>query len=450
MAEPTDHERELASFVADLDPADVPERIRDRAGLVVADTVGAILGGASDPAVAGLVERWAGTPNGNGTATVLGTDDLGADPTKAAFVNGTSGTALELDEGHKYAAGHPAIHVLPAALAEAEADYGGGEAFLTAFVAGYEAAVRVARAATPLDARYHPHGVWGAVGAAAAVCRYRGFDPDETLTSLRIAANYAQHTRFAAATEGATVRNSFAGMSNLSGIVAADQAGAGFTGLSEGIARHLDAATDDGVDPAALSEGLGTDWELAEGYFKRHAACRFTHPALDAVAALDDAGSVPPPARIERVEVETYPAAAALAATRPGNALQAKFSVPFAVATALVTGGTGKEAFEESALTDETLALAERVSVRVADDIAERVPDARGARVRIRDRAGTTVSRTVEEARGGERDPFTEAELREKFEALAAPVVGDRRVDDLWAAAREPAAPRVLCALTRA
>jgi len=89
---------------------------------------------------------------------------------------------------------------------------------------------------------------------------------------MAIAANYAQHTRFEAATEGATVRNTYAGMSNLAALVAVDQAVAGFGGLENGISRHLEHAAADGVDETALSAGLGERWELAHGYFKIHAA----------------------------------------------------------------------------------------------------------------------------------------------------------------------------------
>jgi len=140
---------------------------------------------------------------------------------------------------------------------------------------------------------------------------------------MAIAANYAQHTRFEAATEGATVRNVYAGMSNLAALVAVDQAEAGFGGLENGVARHLESAAD-GVDEAALSAGLGERWELEHGYFKIHAACRYTHPTLDAIAALPDGLDA---AAVESVRVETYPAAARLTESRPQNQLQAKFSI---------------------------------------------------------------------------------------------------------------------------
>ncbi|WP_435197420.1 MmgE/PrpD family protein [Natronomonas sp. EA1] len=439
-------EEALASFVAALDRDAIPDAVADRAGLAIADTVGAILGGTSDPAVAALTAEWA--ERNGGQSTLFGTAGQRTSAYKAAFCNATAGTVLELDEGHRFAAGHPAIHTLPAVLADGEGSFKRGEELLVAFVAGYEAAVRAARLVVPLTSGYHPHGTWGAVGAAAGVARLREFDADRTLQAMRIAANYAQHTRFAAATEGATVRNGYAGMSNLAGLLAADQAQAGFTGLADGVARHLEPLAGEGLHRDALADGLGETWELEHGYFKRHAACRYTHPVLDGLAALQRDHEIDP-ADVTAVRVETYPAAAGLDEPHPRNALQAKFSIPFAVGTALTTGETGKAAFTDEALTAAADDIAERVEVTVADDIAERVPDERGARVII-ELGEETLTTEVRAARGGEDDPFTEAELKEKFGDLVAPVIGAGQVEDLWTAAREPAAPRVLCTLSRA
>lgn len=440
----TDHELAAAAFAAGLESDSVPDAVREHVGLVVADTIGAIVGGSTDGATAALAAAVAGdTP---GEATILGTG-LTAAPGMAALLNGTAGTVLELDEGHKYAAGHPAIHVLPALLAEAETDGGSVDAFFASFVAGYEIVTRVAEACNPLAEGYHPHGVWGGIGAAVALARYREYDADVTLTAMQIAANDAQHTRMAAATEGATVRNTYAGMSNLTGRLAADRAAAGITGLNGGVGRHLEPATGDGFDRERLDEALGDRWEVTRGYFKRHAACRYTHPTLDAVEAIQTRESFGPD-DVESVLVETYPSAAALTPTHPRNSLEAKFSVPFAVATCLVHGHSDKAAFEPGAVTDEAISLAERVTVTAPEEFADRLPDARSARVTIELTDGRRLVESVEHARGGEERPWSEAELESKFHDLTAPILGDESAGALWAAARGlTTSPADLCDL---
>ncbi len=436
-------ERELATFVSELEHDDIPEDICDRARLVITDTLGAIIGGSRDPAVRSLVQLYA--ERTTGSTTVLGTEGIETVPHLAAFCNGAAGTVLELDEGHRFAAGHPAIHVLPALLAESESDYGNGSDFLTSFVAGYEVAVRTARAMHPLQPGYHPHGLWGAVGGAAGVAHHRGYGIERTLTAMAIAANYAQHTRFEAATQGATVRNGYAGMSNLSSLLAADQAEAGFTGLSSGIESHLDLATGEGFDREQLTDQLGTQWEVERGYFKIHAACRYTHAVLDALEPIQREVSVE---EIEDIVVRTYPAAAQLDVTKPENALQAKFSIPFAVATALVNGETGPLAFDDDAITPETKALSEQVSVVIDDEIAANAPERRGARVEVNTSSGTKEQHVVA-ARGGEYDPLPEADIEAKFRMLTEPVIGTERADTLWNSARTLEAPRVLCTLAQ-
>jgi len=262
---------------------------------------------------------------------------------------------------------------------------------------------------------------------------------------MAIAANYAQHTRFEAATEGATVRNAYSGMSNLAATLAVDQAEAGFSGLENGLGRHLGLAAANDVDSSELTAGLGDRWELSHGYFKIHAACRFTHPVLDIIDGIERNIA---PNEIESIRVETYPAAARLTETRPSNGLQAKFSIPFAAATAFLTGETTPGSFDTDAITPEAKALADRVSVTVDEEIAARAPDQRGARLIVETDA-KTYSDEVVAARGGEKHPISEAELREKFQTLVAPVIGSDRADTLWDSARNPDPPRIICTLAQ-
>lgn len=435
----------LSSFVADLTYTDLPEDVRSRAGLVLADTIGAIIGGSTTQPVRSLQEVYA--DQYTGPSTVLGTDSS-VPILRAALLNGIAGTVLELDEGHKQAAGHPAIHVLPPLLAFAEADGGDGKSFITAFVAGYEAAVRVAQATNPLAEGYHPHGVWGVIGAAAALANYTKMDTQSVTTALDIAANHAQHTRFEAALEGATVRDTYAGMSGPDAILAVDQARSGFTGLKQGVARHLEGASKNGFGTIP-TESLGDQWELTEGYFKLHAACRYTHPALDAIDELTSRYSVDAES-ITEVSVETYLAAASLDDPEPQTRLGAKFSIPFALASRIVHRHSGKEAFEPDALRPEVYELARRISVESTAAFTAAAPDARSARVTVKT-SETCYSTTIEQARGGAERPFNKRQLREKFQSLVEPALGTAKAEKAWSTAVDVSAIDIpmMCDITR-
>jgi 2-methylcitrate dehydratase PrpD len=432
----SEQERAVAAFVADLTLDDVPAAVQEAATLLVADTLGVTVGGSTDPDVAQLAPDVAARYAGG--ASLVGTHHS-TGVVHAALTNGIASSVLEMNAGHKYAAGHPVVHLLAALLAEAEANGGDddGDLFLAAFVAGYEVCVRAGRGANPIADGYMPFGTWGTVGAGAALARYRGFDADATRRTLEIAAETAQHSRLEGIAAGANgVRNGPVGLSNVDGILAADMAGAGFGGIEGGVATHLSPTTANGFDADAFADRLGELWELSRGYYKLHAAGRLTHPPIDALAAMQ-ADEPIDPGEVDEVVVETYEKAATwLANFEPANRFQAKTSLPFAVATRLIHRDSGKAAFEASAMTDEVLALAQRVRLVVDDEFEARVPAARSARVTVRLTDGRTRTEEVEHARGGPERPFSVEELRTKFDELVDPVLGHARGAALWSAAR--------------
>ena len=430
----SDPEYSAAEFVATLELEDIPTAVREEATVLTADTLAAIIGGSTATEVAALATDQA--EKNPGPASIHGTPHS-ATVGHASFVNGVAGSVLELNAGHKYAAGHPVIQLFPALVAEAEAIAADGTDFLCALVASYEVCTRAAIACEPLAPEYLPHGVWGGVGAAAAIARVRQFDTERTLTAMRLGANFAQHTSFKSTSHGATgVRNGSCGFSNLSGVVAADLAENGFSALESGIADHLDRATGEGFDAEVLGEKLGERWEIQRGYYKIHASGRLTHPAIDGAAVLQTEHGFDS-SDIESITVETYEKAAKWDGTaRPENRLQAKSSIPFGVATRLVHGESGKWTFQSEAITDELVDLMDTIEVVVDDELEQKVPDARSARVTVTLTDGRSVSTEIEHARGGEERPYSVSELHEKFDELVGPVLGSQRADDIWEAAQ--------------
>src|SRR5215207_5312895 len=106
----------------------IPSSVRDHAGLILADTFGAIVAGHREAEVAALAARHA-----TGGVPLLGAA-AAAPPPMAAFLTGLAGTACELDEGNYPAGGHPAIHAIAPALAEAATRDASGADLLTAII----------------------------------------------------------------------------------------------------------------------------------------------------------------------------------------------------------------------------------------------------------------------------------------------------------------------------
>ncbi len=412
---------DLVASAARLSWSDIPSELRAHSIRVFADTIGVMLAGGLQPEVIALARGDDALPSrANGSATVLVPGLPRTSTAEAAFINGAAGTFLELDEACPPAS-HPAIHVLPAALAAAESLRRPGNELMAAFVAGYEVVARLFDAYR-MPYPVHPHGHLGAIGAAVAVARLRRADalePALIASSLPILATWDP------CLEGATVRNSWAGIAAETGIRANRLASAGFTGSRTALQTafgHLvgrleqPEALQRPVDPARL--------RIEANYFKFHSACAGAHPALDATISL---GPVPF-ADVDSVLVETPAQNWKLNGQSKSNALSNRFSIPYAVAAAIVHGHTGPAAF----VTDERVTrLAARVQVRAADDLDTPWPPNRmPARVTIvlRDR---TITATIEHPYGHSANPASPEMLRAKFEKIVSSAKASELYDRL-------------------
>ncbi len=411
------------AFAAGLTFADLPAPVVERAKLVLLDCIGVIAAGMQEPECRALVGRMAET-GGPGDCPAIGAGrGFAAGP--AAFLNGVAGTMLELDEGNQYARGHPAIHVLPAILAAGPRLTSSGTDLLTALALGYEIGSRIGIAAKLLVAT-HPHGTWGTAGAALGVAHLNRADAAAMIETLNIASTLGLATSRRTMLEGGTVRNAYAGVSNQLGLTAWDLAASGFVGETDGVGSVFGGVIATDFRPALMVEELGERWEIARNYFKRHAACRYTHGALDALGDIvDQAGGRIAPADVATIEVDTYVWAAQLNGPEPKNMLAAKFSLPFALATFLANGAATPDAFRDGAREDAaTRDLARRVTVREDKDLTARLPGLRPARVRLTLTDGRSFAAEALTNKGDTEDPYSPEEVRAKFADLAVPVWG--------------------------
>jgi 2-methylcitrate dehydratase PrpD len=421
------------AFAADLTYRDLPKPVVERTKQVIFDCLGAVVAGMAEPEMSALAERLAAL-DGPGTSPVIGGRKL-LSPSNAAFLAGTAGTMLELDEGNQYARGHPGIHVVPAALIAAARLGCSGEELITAVVLGYEIGARIG-IASKLNVAMHPHGTWGTVGAALAIAKLNEADAATMIETINVASSLGLTTSRKTMLEGATVRNSFAGFSSRIGLLAFEMVAAGFTGERDGVASVYGAVAASSFDPAAMTEDLGSRYEIARNYFKRHAACRYTHAALDALADIQrQAGGRIDPKAVLGIEVETYVWAAQLDDPEPKSMLAAKFSLPFALATALVNGRASIAAFRDAARGDRvTRALANRVRVEEDPAFTAMLPGARPARVTVRLADGRVLTATAITNRGDTEDPYSAAEVEAKFVDMTGPIWGEGKARNVIAA----------------
>ena len=416
--------KDLSNFLAAQHVGSLPEAIQTKTARVLADTLGVILAGAQETEMQALSTATL-TAGGAGPATALG-HVRQTEAGQAAFLNGSAGVFLELDEGSATSKGHPAIHIVPPLLAWAEQEGGSGAQFLHASALGYEVATRTGAGAS-LHPTMHPHGVWGVVGGAVALAVYDGAEAAEIDETIRLSASLALTTSRPSMLEGATVRNAYSGLSGQHAIQARRLIKAGFTGDKDALENVFGSVIGSAWDVSALTVGLGADWAIAEGYFKRHACCRYNHAALD---ALEDLRSANPgditPETVEKIDIRTYTMATELDDAAPTNMLAAKFSLPFALATAIRRDGdTWLEAFRGDALTDPaTQGLAQRVSLIADTNLDKAPPHNRVTELTIHLKSGAVLTRRRDISRGDPAEPFDDALLDDKFLRLTTPILG--------------------------
>jgi 2-methylcitrate dehydratase PrpD len=415
----------LSRFVEAVSLERLPDEAVQATRLVLLDTIGAMVAGSAQPENRRLATAM--QARGSRTGSTLVGHGGRVDPLLATFANATAGVALEVDEGSRLGGGHPAIHVVPAALAVAEDTGADGRRLLESIIAGYEICSRLGSATTPRP-NVHSHGTWGTIGTAVAVARMAGLDAAGIRSVINLAASMSPANTWTTALEGVTIRNAYPGRSGLEGILAVDLHRAGFTGLSDAPSDVYGTILADRFEPERALDDLGGPLRIQQNYFKLYACCRYNHFALDALLAMARAEALRAD-QVDRVVVTTIPFGPRMAGTAPTSMLGAKFSIPYAVAAALVLGRADVGAFEEPALGDPRIrALAARVEVRVDPEMSPRRADRATARVEVALKDGRALTGATSVVRGDFADPVPAGEVVEKFVALAAGTLGATRV----------------------
>ena len=430
MESPT---RALSAFLADITFETLPADAVERAKFVFLDTLGAAIAGSRTQEgriAAGLARKLRGKEE-----SVLIASDFRADCLYAALFNGITAHALELDDGNRYAMGHPGVPVIPAVLALGEKEKISGRDAIAAIVAGYEAFGRIAAAGNPSHYHrgFHTTGTCGAFAAAAAAGKIFGFDESEMIQNLGIAGSQSAGL-FAFMANGAMTKVLHPGKAAQSGILSALLIREGFTG-PDSVLEHKQgfyAGYADQFNPERILDGLGEKLEIMNTYTKYHAACRHIHASVDAALHILQ-NNAAAPETIESISVRTYRVAARLTCGKQiTTPLSGKMSLPYCVAAAFVDQKVGLEQFAPEKLVDlKILTLMEKVDVRSDERLDSLVPDHRGARVEVVTQDGRTYAHEVLDAMGEPENPGTRDDLLNKFKDCARGVFEQDNIDAL-------------------
>jgi 2-methylcitrate dehydratase PrpD len=352
----------------------------------------------------------------------------------AALVNATAAHTVEFDDIFRDAVYHPGCMTVAASLAASQARGTSGEKFLRGVVAGVEISTRIGVLVNPAHYRsWHTTGTVGTFGAAAAVSTVLGLDARQIANALATAATLAAGLRKAFDSD-AMSKPLHAGHAAEAGALAALAASRGVTGVSDILEGPggFGAAMSEGCDWSQATKGLGVDYNITRLTIKNHGCCGHTFAAIDGALALRAAGCTAV-ADIERIEIGTYKTALDVAGKPdPRTDFEAKFSIPFVVATALIHGKVRLDAFTDERLADPAIRqLMGRTHLSVDEALNAAFPKKRAAQVRIHMRSGEVREHYQDTRRGDPDSPLTDAELEEKFRELVSPVVGSSSAEGL-------------------
>ena len=432
----------LGGFAADMKSSALAPEVIHHAKRVLIDWYAATFPGAViAPAV--QLERALAEDLDRGNANLL----LGRAATTrtAALINGSAAHAAEFDDIFKDGIYHPGAPTISAALAVAQSVNASGEKLLRAIITGYEISTRIGAAMGRAHYKYwHNTGTIGVFGSTpAAGLLYN-------LTSVQHQHAIATVTTFAAALQQAFRMDSHSkplhsGRAAEGGVLAAMAAREGVIGSLDVIdgSAGFGVAMGDGPDWTAAMHTLGREWNVTRMTVKNHGCCGHTFAAIDGAQDVQAKLGIRHDA-IERVHVGTYRAGVEVSGIeRPKTDAEARFSLKYVVATALVHGNVRINAFEPERLAcPQTRALMERIEVTLDPELDATFPKQRAARVTITTKEGHKKTVLQPHRKGDPEAALSDAELEAKYLELASPVIGEPAakalVKRLWTIEREP------------
>lgn len=429
--------KRLAAHVAAIRYDRLDARTSHRAKYHTLDSIGAVLAGATQE-VTGITERALLKAGTGGRVPVAGRKTR-MDMLSAAFLNGTAGHGLELDDGYRAGSVHPGTVVVPALLAAAAVTGSNGKAAIAGVVAGYEVMCRLAAAMHP-RARwrgFHNTSTTGPFGAAALWGVLKGFD----------ARGFAQAFGTAASTSsglfafmgGGDVKRLHPGFAARSGLLAGLVAEEGLEGSPDALECadgffQAYGGGDAGYDYSKIDitkSGPGSPYAITECYIKPYACCRHIHAPIDGVLKIMKEHRLKPD-DVESIHVASYKVAAAHDLKEWDAFTTAQMSIPYVVATTVRHGGADLEHFSPAHRADPaTAALAAKVAVSVDAQCDKDYPAMRPAVTTIRTRGGKDLSLRVDNPYGEPEVPLDDAALSAKFMKLAVPVIGARKAEQV-------------------
>jgi 2-methylcitrate dehydratase PrpD len=421
----------LSTFIVETGFEDIPQIAVERAKHHILDGIGVMLAGSTHPIsrrVMNHVRSLGGAPQ----ASVLGGGFKTSAP-QTAFINATMGHVLDFDDDSDTMISHPTVTILPALMALGE-NRSSGRQLLAAYILGVETSARIAALPGFLPGHYekgwHTTSTLGVLNAVAGSAKILDLDACQVRSAFGIAVSEAGGLR---SNFGTMMKSLHAGSASAKGVNSALLAEAGITanpnifecqnGFYDLYSNLL------ALDESAVTAGLGKDFDIVTPgiNIKKYPCCYYTHAAIDVLLFLTDTyGLSPDDIRHIRCGISSI-AVDVLKFDRPGNATEARFSMHYCMARALLNHRVLIEDFQDEKVCDEKV----RKWMNMVDVTVEPSMDkpgrSLGARLDVTTINGKTYIHEIVKALGGCENPLPWEKVVSKFKICATQVLDENQ-----------------------
>jgi 2-methylcitrate dehydratase len=431
----------MSRWAADLKFEDIGEQAIAEARRYLLDSLGCALGGLQQED-AHIALRVLNKTGGNGRATVIGTGKK-TDPVTASLANALMVRVMDYNDIYwQQDPSHPS-DIIPAAMACGERADGTGKDLIVGIVLGHEFEMRLCEAAFPgIRERGWHHATLTAFVSPIVAGKMLGMSWDKIQHAIGISAS--RHATLGAVTAGklTMMKNTVDPMATQSGVLAALLAEEGYTGPEhvidgkEGLVHCFGPEWKLNI----LVDGLGDSWRIERCGMKAFPTEALTHTPISAVLDLVIDNDLAPD-DIDTVTIHSLARAADILADPskydPRSKETADHSLPYVIAAAIVDRQVTPAQFtQERILSEDIRAQLNKVKV-VADEEIEKVfPALQRVVVNILTTDGREFTKTLDYPKGDPRNPLTDKEIEDKFDALASPVMSPearaRLKDAVW------------------
>ncbi len=425
----------ITSFIAETNFEDLPPEIITITKRAMIDTIGVALAGSVYPAgkaITEFVEKFGCKP----VAGVIGEKVRTSSPL-AALANGTKAHMLDYDDCKAGCRGHPSAVIIPTVLALGEEVMASGRDLIVAYVLGVEIWAKMSKIIPEhlILKGWHPMAVLGTVGAAVAAAKLLKLNADKVNLTLGIACSEAAGL---SRNFGTMTKPLHAGNAAKNGIMSALLVNEGFTAsrnILEGDSNFLLTFYGNEIgDVSEIAESFGSPYGLISPslHVKQYATCASSHRAVDAILYLANEYNIRPK-DVEAVTCLSTPLCKKnLRYSSPRTALEAKFSMPFAIATSLIDRKLGLAQVTDEKVNDPVIkSLMAKVTLAVHPDWVKGKDsgDTRPDVVTVKLKNGKEYSHKVSMPKGTGANPLTEKELLAKYRECAKLVLDSEAIE---------------------